>query len=464
MKIFLAVNHPEIESALEKLESEKGIKELGKSIGLEGLSHWAKPILIVDEALYRERLIEKARAAEPDTLILYDKLPGVIDLDILLEEIRLEVKTSEQKDTRIIFLTSLEQGAPLLRKAVELGIWDIISGKDILLIDLIKSIYHPANYSEAAHFRLASDNKSQVRFIPRYVEKEKIVQVPVEVKVKEIVEKTEYVRVGTVSGNRETILIWSPLESGKTFLSVNLAVALARMGLKTVLIDADTTNRSIENFFILVKEEKYAFVKALKNHYDADEILRECHAYKKNLSILSLPSGKGELPEFTREDFIYMYETLRIHTDIFIIDGCKDIESSMTRAALDIASRVIVPVSLDPNRAKLTKVLLNGLDHSISLRKFELLLNMYASAGLPSAQDISEIIGLRLLPVNITAAVASAYRSIAEGIPAYDSGYTPESFIHSINELANYLNEGDPKGRTISSIRKKMFGFGKLGG
>ena len=137
MKIFLAVNHPEIESALEKLESEKGIKELGKSIGLEGLSHWAKPILIVDEAMYRERLIEKARAAEPDVLILYDKLPGVIDLDILLEEIRLEVKTSEQKDTRIVFLTSLEQGAPLLRKAVELGIWDIISGKDILLIDLI---------------------------------------------------------------------------------------------------------------------------------------------------------------------------------------------------------------------------------------------------------------------------------------------------------------------------------------
>jgi len=464
LKVFLAVNHPEIESAVEKLESEKGIKELGKSIGIEGLSHWAKPILIADQAMYRERLIEKAKAAEPDIIILYDKLPGVIELEILLEEIRLEVKTSTHKDTRVIFLTSLEQGAPILRKAVELGVWDIISGKDILLIDLIKSIYHPSNYSDAAHFRLASDNKSQVKFIPKYVEKEKIVEVPVEVKVKEIVQKTEYVRLGAVSGNRETVLIWSPLESGKTFLSVNLAVALAKMGLKTVLIDADTTNRSIENFFILSKEEKYAFIKALTNHYDAEEIFHQCHVYKKNLSVLTLPSGKAELPEVTREDFIYIYETLRSQCDIFIIDGCKNIGSNMTRAALDMASKVLVPVTLDPNRANLTKAALNGLDRSISLGKFELLLNMYISAGFPSAQDISEIIGLKLLPVNIAAAVASAYRSIAEGIPAYDSGYTPENFIHTINQLANYLNEGDPKGRTISSIRKKLFGFGKLGG
>jgi len=461
LKVFLAVNHPEIESVFEKLESEKGIKELEKSIGVEGLSRWAGPLLIADQAMYRERLVEKAKAAEPDVVILYDKLPGLIDLDILLEEIRLEVKNSAQKDTRIIFLTSLEQGAPLLRKAVELGVWDIVSGKDILLIDLIKSIYQPANYSDVAHFRLASDNKSQVKFIPRYVEKEKIVEVPVEVKVKEIVEKTEYVRVGTISGNRETVLIWSPLESGKTFLSVNIAVALAKMGLRTVLIDADTTNRSVENYFLQAKEEKYGFIKALKNHYAAEEIFHECHIYKKNLTVLTLPSGRAELPEVSREDFIYLYETLRSCCDIFIIDGCKDIGSIMTRTAVDLASKVLVPVSLDPNRARLMKAALNSLDHSISLGKFELLLNMYISAGLPRAQDISEIIGLKLLPVNITAAVASAYRSIVEGIPAYDGGYTPESFIHAINELANYLNEGDPRGRTANFRKKKLFGFGK---
>lgn len=461
MKVFLAVNHPEIEAVFEKLETAKGIRDLEKNIGIEGLSRWAQPILIADQAMYRERLLEKAKTAEPDVVVLYDKLPGVIDLETLLEEIRLEVKTSTQKDTRIIFLTSLEQGAPLLRKAVEIGIWDIIAGRDLLLAELIERIYHPANYSDAARFRLASDDKSRIKFIPKYVEKEKIVEVPVEVKVQEIVKKTEYVRIGAVNGSRETVLLWSPLESGKTFLAVNLAAAFAKMGLKTVLIDGDLDNRSLENLFTISTEEKYAFLKALKNHYEAEQIFRECHCYRKNLTVLSLPAGSAELPEIGREDFIYLYDTLRSDCDIFIIDGAKDIKSGITGIVLELATRVLVPVTLDPNRARLVKAALAGLEGGISLGKFELVLNSYISAGLPRAQDISEIIGLKLSPVYVPAAFASACRSIAEGIPAYDGGYTPEGFVRSLNELANYLNEGDPKHRRLSAITRKLFGFGR---
>jgi DNA-binding NarL/FixJ family response regulator len=238
MNVLLAINYPAIESIVEKLESKSGIRELEKSLNEEGLSQWAKPITIVDEAKYREAVIERARLTKPDVILLYDKLPGAIELNVLLEEIRLEIRNEVGKDTRVVLLTSLEEGATLLRTAVEIGIWDIISGKDITPIDIIRRIYEPCNYSDVAHFKIAAETKSQVKFVPRYIEKEKIIEIAVEkeVKVTEIVKEKEYIRVGKVKGIRETILVWSPYETGKTFVAVNLAVSLSHKGLKTVLI------------------------------------------------------------------------------------------------------------------------------------------------------------------------------------------------------------------------------------
>lgn len=461
MNIFLATHHPEIELIMEKLETEKGIKELAKDLKVENLREWAQPITIVDQAMYRERLIEKAQAAKPDVIILYDKLPGIIELEVLLEEIRLEVHNSQGQDTRVIFLTSLEQGAPLLRKAVEIGIWDIISGQDIYPIDIIKRIYCPTPYAEVARFRLAADDKCQVKFIPKYIEKEKIVEVAKvqEVEVEKIVEKEKLVRVGNTRGVKETILIWSPFELGKTFLAVNLAVALAYQGIKTMLIDADIQNRSLENFFNLEGEERYAFLKALKNGDTGEEVIKKCYKYKKNLHVLSLPSGKTEMPKVIEEEFIRIYDTLRLTYDVFIIDGCKDLSSPLTKGAYQFASRVLMPVTQDPNRAQMIRITLKELaGQGMAVNKIEPLLNMYVGTNVPEKQEIAEILGLKLLTITIPAVLETAYRSIADGIPAYDDKKKPVSFREALDSLADYINS-EGNFQQIKSKKKKKFGL-----
>lgn len=459
MKLLLATNHPVIDSIMEKLESQAGIIALEKDLKEDRLSKWAKPITIIDEAKYRESLMEKARAARPDIILLYDKLPGAIDLGLLLEEIRLEIRNNEDKDTRVIFLTSLEQGSTLLRKAVEIGIWDIISGKDIKPIDIINRIYEPGNYSDVAHFKLAADTKSQVKYVPRYIEKEKLIEVPVEreVKITKIVKEKEYVRVGNAKGIKETVLIWSPHETGKTFLAVNTAVALSKKGLRTILTDTDLTNRSLQSFFVMEKEERYTFLKSLKERSDAETVLDRAFKYKKNLYVLPLPGGAAEMPKADSEEFSLLYDSLRRESDIFVIDGDKDIESPLTKTALKLASRVILPVTQDLNRARAIRVKLKELSNQgIPLNKFEPILNMAVTGGGPGRAEIEDILEMKLLKIEIPAVLDAAYRSISDGIPAYDDKHTPELFAFCIDMLAAYIN-GDEN--TSQRKPKKLFGL-----
>ena len=461
MKVLLATHHEQIDALVGKLETEKGIKELADDLKSEEMLDWAKPLTIIDSALYRERLMDKAKQSRPDVILLYDKLPGTIELEILLEEVRLEVKNARGQDTRIVFLTSLEQGSPLLRRAVEIGVWDIISGRDILPIEIIKRLYCPANYSDVAHLRLSSDEKTPVKFIPKYIDNEKKATLPETQKtaVTKIVEKTEYVRVGAVQGSKETVLLWSPFEHGKTFVAVNLAVALAKMGLRISLIDAGIPNRNLENFFNPSIEERHSFLNILKERSGTAEILESCFKYKKNLRVFSLPSNLAEIPEITREEFFDFYDKMRRETDIFIIDGGKDLHSPLTSYALTLSTRVFILVTPDISRVKQTKIILNQLQVAgINLDKFEPILNIAVKTHTPSRQDIAKILEMPFRTVDIPSVVESVYPSIAEGIPALDGSKISESFKFAMSNLANYVNGAEVKGGL-----KKLLGI-KIGG
>lgn len=443
LRLFLATNHSQIDSLIEKLESEKGIKELETFLKEDSLSSWAKPLLIVDQVMYRERVIERAKAARPDIILLYDKLPGMVDLELILEELRLEVKNNQDRDVRIVFLTSQEQGSTLLRKAVEIGIWDIVAGRDIRPIEIIKRIYKPANYSDAAHFKLAPEDGTKYKFIPRYVEKEKVIEVPVvqEKEVVKIVREKEFVRVGNTN-SKETVLLWSPSETGKTFLSVNLATALAKRGFRVALIDADLENRTLENFFNVDPDKRYVFVKALTQKRYSGEVLKDCYTYKKNLKVLTLPSGKAEIPEISAGEFFDLFAAIRGDFDIFIIDGAKDIRSNLTKAALSLASRVFLVVTPDLIRAKFLKTKLLELSgQGIRLDRFQPVVNFALPGNCPGKKELKEM--LELEPVGeIPPAFQEAYASICEGIPAIDGKHDNTSFSEAINALADQVYAG----------------------
>lgn len=458
MRILLATHHPALDKLIEKLETPEGIRELEESLKEKGLSKWAQPLTIVDEARYRETVMEKARSSRPDAILLYDKLPGAIELELLLEEIRLEIKNTEGQDTRVILLTSLEQGSTTLRKAVEIGIWDIVAGKDIKPVDVIRRLYEPGNYSAVAHFKLAPDTGSQVRYVPRYIEKEKIVEVEKEVKVTEIVKEKEYVRVGNAAGSKETVLLWSPFETGKTFLAINLAVALAQKGLKTVLIDADQTNRSLQSHFTLDKDKRYGFLKSLKERSPAEVVLERAYQYKKNLFVLSLPGGAAEIPQADEDDFALIYDGLRRECDAFVIDAAKDLHSPLTKTAYKLASRIILPVTPDANRVRGIRIKLQELSHQgLAFNKIEPILNMAVRSGAPGRRELEGILEIKLLEMEIPAVLEAAYKAVAEGIPAYHHSSVPELFVYSLNQLAAYINGDEYSVRTKPNKLLKIF-------
>lgn len=285
MRLLLATNHPVIDAIILKLESDAGIKELEKTIKSNDLSDWVKPILIVDEVKYRERLIEKAKVTKPDVILLYDKLPGVVDISILLEEIRLEVKNQEGKDTRIIFLTSLEQGSPLLRKAVEYGIWDIISGIDIMPVDIIKRIYEPANYSDVARYKHAPAANSEI----------KRVQEPVEVKERVVVKEVQNIVIREIKEvKRQRINVWWSASGGegKTTLASSQAYQLAtNTGEKVALLDFKEANPACNYWFNVLPKDTLEIIDAIEKGTLNQNILEKNMATYSRLENLKIFTG-----------------------------------------------------------------------------------------------------------------------------------------------------------------------------
>jgi cellulose biosynthesis protein BcsQ len=469
VRVFLATYHQQINSIVEKLETEKGIRELEKTLQAEGLSRWAKPVLIVGEVFYRERVIEKARPSKPHLVIIYDKLPGLIEMGVLLEEIRLEVKDPQGNDSRVLFLTSLEQGSPLLRKAVEIGIWDIISGGDIHPLRLLECIYYPANYSSAARYRLAPVDKSRIKPIFHSSDKESADTVPVVKRTPEpkIIEKKEYIRIGRVK-IKETILIWSPFEAGKTFLAVNLSLAVARLGIKTILMDADLEQSTMEYHFNVKEEQKYLLLQAIKHRLKVQEYLEKSLSYGKNMRVLTLPSFGIEKPEITPEECFSLYDQLANNCEVLIIDGAKDYSSPLTRVALTVASRVLLVVTLAPERAKMTRTVLNQLkSKGINTKKIEPVINMWTKIPRPSKKDIAHILNIKhLFSPEIPLIAEAVLQSVFDGCPVYESPFAPAHFVWSIETLAKevtgvdtIINQGESRRNFWGWLRRRKSGL-----
>lgn len=287
MKLLLATNHPVIDSLILKLETEAGIKELEKNLKHEGLCQWAKPITVVEEVKYRERLVERAKVARPDVILLYDKLPGMVDLSVLLEELRLEVKNAQGKDTRIVFLTSLEQGSPLLRKAVEHGIWDIISGTDIMPMDIIKRIYEPANYSDAARFRLAPEAPGEIkRAVPNSAP---------EVKERVVVKEVQNVVIREIKEvKRQIVNVWWSASGGegKTTLAASQAFQLAKStGEKVALLDFKEANPACCHWFDVMPKDTLEIIDAIEKGALTQSILEKNLVSYSKLENLKIFTG-----------------------------------------------------------------------------------------------------------------------------------------------------------------------------
>ena len=202
---------------------------------------------------------------------------------------------------------------------------------------------------------------------------------------------------------------------GKTTLAANLAVALAKKGKRTLLIDASlqfgdvaiTLNQNAaKNIYTLVE----------KGEFDEDDIERHITKHPSGLKLLLAPSEPAFAEAIKPEHIKKVLEHLTATYQYIIFDTAPHI-GAIELSILDQTDLVLLMATLEISSLKNTKLCLKTLsDIKFDTEKLKLVLNKdLPNVGI-SCQDIAE--GLQI-PVFATVPMDSetAQRALNQGEP-----------------------------------------------
>lgn len=125
--------------------------------------------------------------------------------------------------------------------------------------------------------------------------------------------------IQALNNDKKVIMVSSVLEGeGKTMAAVNLAVSFAELGLKTMLVDANTRNSSMPEYFKFKSN-----ICGLTNYLTGTDPIEDSiyDADVKNLNII--PSGaraKNPTEILQNKNYNIMIEVFREYYDVIIID------------------------------------------------------------------------------------------------------------------------------------------------
>lgn len=134
-KIFLAVGHKGLE---DFLKSKK--KALEKNLN--------SSVMFVGETVYREGIIQGVTDYKPDVILIREGLQGNANLTEIIYKLKVNFP-----QTRIIFIAGdREPGDAFLATLIQYGVYDLLVGSKVNVVDMLKRIVKPNNISHVAHF------------------------------------------------------------------------------------------------------------------------------------------------------------------------------------------------------------------------------------------------------------------------------------------------------------------------
>lgn len=146
---------------------------------------------------------------------------------------------------------------------------------------------------------------------------------------------------GIVGPEATTITVFSAKGGvGKSTLAVNLAVALARRGHETVLVDADVSFGDAGDLLDLKPEYTIAELAAPNTDLGPDGVLSRLTKHETGLRVVAAPHQPLAWRDITGDRFRRVIEELQRRFDMVIID-CSSQLSDVTLAALQEASFVL---------------------------------------------------------------------------------------------------------------------------
>ena len=201
------------------------------------------------------------------------------------------------------------------------------------------------------------------------------------------------------STSARTILICSGKGGvGKTTLTANLGIALARLGHTVAVLDADFGLRNLDLLLGLENRIVYTAQEVLAESCRLEQALVR-HKQEPNLSLR--PAGNPRMLEWlTPEDMQKIVGQLAERFDYVLIDAPAGVEQGFRNAAA--AAREAIVVTNPEVSAVRDADRVIGLLHSMDIAPVQLILNrvrpqMMADQEMLSVDEISDMLALPLL-------------------------------------------------------------------
>jgi septum site-determining protein MinD len=188
---------------------------------------------------------------------------------------------------------------------------------------------------------------------------------------------------------------------GKTTLLANIGVALAGLGFKTVLLDADIGLRNLDIVLGIENKIRFNVVDIAHGICTIEQALVKDHRSGSNLSIIA--ASQSHLKEdLSKEAFRQIILQLKNTFDYILIDCPAGIEYGF-KNAIRSADRAIVIVNPEVSSIRDADRVIGILELE-KIKKIQLIVNRYQhdlsqKMDMISVKDIVELLGIKLLGV-----------------------------------------------------------------
>ncbi len=189
---------------------------------------------------------------------------------------------------------------------------------------------------------------------------------------------------------------------GKTTIAVNLALALGRMGKRSLLLDADLGLANIDTLLGLQPTRNLSHV--LAGECDIADVVLPVYP---NVDLIPAASGISRMAELSTAEqagIIRAFSNLTHNLDVLIVDNAPGLSSTMLRFTR-AAHRALVVVCDDPASITDAYAVIKVLSREYGLSRFNILVNKTEKAG-HAGQVFSKIsrVADRFLDVHLTLA------------------------------------------------------------
>lgn len=186
---------------------------------------------------------------------------------------------------------------------------------------------------------------------------------------------------------------------GKTSATANIGMSIARLGYKTVLMDADIGLKNLDLFVGLENRIHYTVMDVFEGHCRLDQALVRDKRWK-NLSLLSISKNRGRY-NITRKNMENIVQALvNLGYDYVLIDCPAGIDVGFINAISPANEAIIVTTPELPALRDADRVA--GLLEANGIYDIKLLVNrvrseLVSSHHMLSVKDVQEALGLSLL-------------------------------------------------------------------